>query len=155
MEPSLKIGIFSKSLLAGLLSGVCAAVLNLVYSIIYRNATGFATAEIIMPLSIFIGFPILLAMAGCAYYLLQKHLRAGTSCSFGSSCNHDYSGYKTKWRHVIFRAQRTLPRDGNHNLPSGGRFDPIFCATSEYLWVTIQNIKLNNLVGKCIIRWWS
>jgi hypothetical protein len=79
MEPSLKIGIFSKSLLAGLLSGVCAAVLNLVYSIIYRNATGFATAEIIMPLSIFIGFPILLAMAGCAYYLLQKHLRAGTS----------------------------------------------------------------------------
>jgi hypothetical protein len=79
MEPSLKISMFSKSLLAGLLTGVIAAVLNLVYSIIYRDTTGFATAEIIMPLSIFIGFPILLALAGCAYYLLKRHLPAGTS----------------------------------------------------------------------------
>ena len=70
---------FSKSLLAGLLTGVIAAVLNLVYEIIYRSATSFATAEIIMPLSIFIGFPILLAMAGCAYYLLKRHLHAGSS----------------------------------------------------------------------------
>jgi hypothetical protein len=77
MEPSLKISMFSKSLLAGLLSGIVAAAANLVYSIVYRESTGFATAEIIMPLSIFIGFPILLAMAGGAYYLLQGHLHAG------------------------------------------------------------------------------
>jgi len=79
MEAPIKISLFSKSLLAGLLSGIVAAAVNLVYSIIYRESTGFATAEIIMPLSIFIGFPILLALAGSAYYLLQKHLHAGTS----------------------------------------------------------------------------
>jgi hypothetical protein len=78
METPIKISLFSKSLLAGLLSGVVAAAVNLVYSIIYRESTGFATAEIIMPLSIFIGFPILLAMFGGAYYLLQRHLHAGT-----------------------------------------------------------------------------
>jgi hypothetical protein len=70
---------FSKSLLSGLLTGVVAAILNLVYMIIYRDITGFATAKIIMPLSIFIGFPILLALGGCAYFLIKKHLPAGTS----------------------------------------------------------------------------
>jgi hypothetical protein len=78
MKPSLKIGMFSKSLLAGFLTGIIAAALNLLFSIIYRDATGFAAAEIIMPLSIFIGFPILLAMTGCAYYFLQKHSHSGT-----------------------------------------------------------------------------
>jgi len=70
---------FSKSLLSGLLTGIMAAILNLVYMIIYRDVTGFATAKIIMPLSIFIGFPILLALGGCAYFLVKKHLSAGTS----------------------------------------------------------------------------
>jgi len=79
MEASLNVTPFSKSLLSGLLTGIIAAAVNLVYSIIYRDATSFATAEIIMPFSIFIGFPILLAMAGCAFYLLQKHLHAGAN----------------------------------------------------------------------------
>jgi hypothetical protein len=70
---------FSKSLLAGLLTGIVAALLNLIYMIIYRDATGFATAKIIMPLSIFIGFPILLGLAGCTYFLLKKHLARGAS----------------------------------------------------------------------------
>jgi hypothetical protein len=70
---------FSKSLLAGLLTGIVAALLNLIYMIIYREATGFATAKIIMPLSIFLGFPILLGLAGCAYFLLKKHLARGAS----------------------------------------------------------------------------
>jgi hypothetical protein len=78
MDPSLKIGLFSKSLLAGLLTGIIAAAVNLIYTIIYRDATSFATAEIIMPLSIFIGFPLLLALAGCSYYFIQKHLPSGT-----------------------------------------------------------------------------
>jgi hypothetical protein len=79
MEPSLKISAFSKSLLAALLTGIIAAALNLIYSIIFRISTGFSGAQIIMPLSIFIGLPILPAMAGCAYYLLYKHLHAGTA----------------------------------------------------------------------------
>lgn len=77
MENSLNVTPFSKSLLSGLLAGIIAAAVNLVYSIVYRDVTSFATAEIIMPFSIFIGFPILLSLAGCAYYLLQKHLHAG------------------------------------------------------------------------------
>ncbi len=69
---------FSKSLLSGLLSGIIVALLNLIYMIVYRETTGFATAEIIMPFSIFLAFPLFLMMGGCAYYLLQRHLPGGT-----------------------------------------------------------------------------
>ncbi len=69
---------FSKSLFAGLLTGIIAALLNLVYMIVYRESTNFAADLIVMPLTIFIGFPILMAMAGSAYFLLQKHLLSGT-----------------------------------------------------------------------------
>ena len=79
MEAPIKTSSVSKSLLSGLLTGIIVAVLNFIYSIIYRESTGFATAEIIMPFSIFIGFPILLVMAGYAFYLLQKHLITGTT----------------------------------------------------------------------------
>lgn len=67
----------SKSILAGLLTGVIAAFVNLIYAIIYRDVAQFDSAEIIMPLTIFIGFPILLTMAGYAYFLLKKHLKGG------------------------------------------------------------------------------
>jgi len=70
---------FSKSLLAGFLTGIIAALLNLVYMIIYRESTDYAADLIVMPLTIFIGFPILMAMAGSAYFLLQKHLLSGTT----------------------------------------------------------------------------
>ncbi len=54
------------------------AFLALIYTIVYREETGFATALIIMPISIFIGFPILLVLGGFSYYLFQKHLRKGS-----------------------------------------------------------------------------
>ena len=79
MEPASINTSFSKAILAGFLSGIVAAVLNLIYSIVYRESANFANAEIIMPLTIFIGFPILLAIGGCAFFLLQKHLHAGAS----------------------------------------------------------------------------
>jgi phosphatidylserine synthase len=70
---------FSKSLLAGLLAGIIAALLNLTYMIVYRESTKFAADLIVMPLTIFIGFPILMAMAGSTYFLLQKHLHSGAT----------------------------------------------------------------------------
>lgn len=70
---------FSKSLLSGLLAGIAVALLNLIYMIVYRDITGFATAKIIMPLSIFIGFPLLLGLGGCAFFLMKKHLSGGKS----------------------------------------------------------------------------
>lgn len=69
---------FSKSLLAGLLTGIIAAFLNLAYMIAYRESTDFAADLIVMPLTIFIGFPVFLSMAGASYFLLQKHLNSGT-----------------------------------------------------------------------------
>ena len=69
---------FSKSLLAGLLTGIIIALINVIYMIIYRESTGFATAKIIMPFSIFLGFPILLALGGTVYYLFKKRLPKGT-----------------------------------------------------------------------------
>jgi hypothetical protein len=69
----------SKSILAGLLTGVIAAMINLIYVIIFRESSRFSGDEIIvMPLTIFVGLPILLVLVGCAYYLFQKHLISGT-----------------------------------------------------------------------------
>ena|SRR5664279_3240980 len=68
----------SKSILAGLLSGVITALINLIYVIIYRESTGFSGDHIfVMPLTIFFGFPILLLLGGMAYFLMQKHLPNG------------------------------------------------------------------------------
>lgn len=70
----------SKSILAGLLSGVIAALINLFFVIIYRESTGFSGDNIfVMPLTIFIGFPTLLLLGGMCYFLLQKHLQNGKS----------------------------------------------------------------------------
>jgi hypothetical protein len=70
---------FPKSLLAGLLVGIITALLNLAYMIVYRESTNFATELIVMPLTIFIGYPILMVLAGSAYFLLQKHLHRGAT----------------------------------------------------------------------------
>jgi uncharacterized integral membrane protein len=68
----------SKSILAGLLSGVIAALINLCYVIIYRETTGFSGDDIfVMPLTIFFGFPILLLLGGMCYFLIQKHMPNG------------------------------------------------------------------------------
>lgn len=74
MKTLLKGTAFSNALLAGLLTGLGAAVANLAYTIIYRDAAHFDGGIIVMPFSIFIGFPILLALIGCAYFLLRKYL---------------------------------------------------------------------------------
>ncbi len=74
MKTVLKGSAFSNALLAGLLTGIIAAVANLAYSVIYRDAAHFDGGIIVMPFSIFIGFPILLALIGCSYYLLSKYL---------------------------------------------------------------------------------
>ncbi len=69
----------SKSILAGLLTGIICAIAGVVYNIVYREITDFARGEIIMPVSLFIGLPVLLVMGGFAYFLLVKHLPAGHS----------------------------------------------------------------------------
>ena len=68
---------FPKSILAGLLAGIITALLNLAYMIVYRESTNFATDLVVMPLTIFIGYPILMVLAASVYFLLQKHFRRG------------------------------------------------------------------------------
>ena len=63
---------FPKSLLAGLLVGIITALLNLAYMIVYRESTNFATELIVMPLTIFIGYPILMVLAGSAYFYCRN-----------------------------------------------------------------------------------
>lgn len=74
MSNLLKGTLFANSLLAGLLTGIVAAVLSLTYTIIYRDAAHYSGGIIVMPVSIFIGFPILLAILGCAHFLVRKYL---------------------------------------------------------------------------------
>ena len=68
---------FSKSVLSGLLSVLIIAVLALVYTIIYREKANVAGFRIIMPLTIFIGFPVLDAVAGYGYFLLRRYIPSG------------------------------------------------------------------------------
>ena len=72
----------TKAILSGLLTGVIAAIVNLVYTIAYREISGFDRANIIMPMTLFIGLPILLTMAGFAYYLIKRHMPFGTRWFF-------------------------------------------------------------------------
>jgi drug/metabolite transporter (DMT)-like permease len=78
MNNSIDSNSFSKSLLAGLLAGIVAAFINLVYVMCYREITGYSKEEIVMPVTIFIGFPFLLAIGGMFYYLTMRHLPSGT-----------------------------------------------------------------------------
>ena len=80
MSPSVQPTSPSKSILAGLLTGIIAAAINLLYVIIFRESSDFSGDGLfVMPVTLFIGLPILLVLFGGAYYLFQKHLRNGTS----------------------------------------------------------------------------
>jgi hypothetical protein len=68
---------FSRAVLAGLFTGLIAAVAVLLYDIIYRDYANVSAAKIIMPVTIFIGLPVLGAVAGYIYFLLHKYLHAG------------------------------------------------------------------------------
>lgn len=64
-------------LLGGLLTGIIAAVLVLVYNVIYRRESDFYTFEIVMPFTIFLVFPLFELLCGGVYYLFAGHLRKG------------------------------------------------------------------------------
>lgn len=68
---------FTRSLMAGFASGIVAALLNVVYSYVYRNATGFDGAALFTPLLIFIGFPILFVITGVILYEMIDRIKNG------------------------------------------------------------------------------
>jgi hypothetical protein len=75
--PSTRIS-FIRSVMAGLLTGIIAAVVNLVFVFIYRSLTGINAYNFyISPLFIFIGIPLILILSGILLFALVRYLRKG------------------------------------------------------------------------------
>jgi hypothetical protein len=68
---------FSRSLMAGFACGIVAALLTVLYSYVYRNATGFEGSVLFTPLLIFIGFPILFVITGVILYEMIDRIKNG------------------------------------------------------------------------------
>ena len=68
---------FSRSVIAGLICGIIAAVLNAVYDYFFRNATGFDKDKLISPLVIFSAVPIILIIAGVIFFEMAEFMKRG------------------------------------------------------------------------------
>ena len=68
---------FSRSLLAGIVCGILAAILNIAYTVFYRKATDFTAYKVVEPLLIFIAFPLLFVIAGFIFFEMVENIRKG------------------------------------------------------------------------------
>lgn len=68
---------FSRSLLAGIVCGILAAILNLAYTTFYRKATDFTSFKVVEPLLIFIAFPLLFVIAGFIFFEMVENMKKG------------------------------------------------------------------------------
>jgi len=68
---------FSRSLLAGIVCGTLAAILNLAYTTFYRKATDFTSFKVVEPLLIFIAFPLLFVIAGFIFFEMVENIKKG------------------------------------------------------------------------------
>ena len=68
---------FSRSLLAGIICGILAAILNLAYTAFYRRATDFTSFKVVEPLLIFIAFPLLFVIAGFIFFEMVENIKKG------------------------------------------------------------------------------
>jgi hypothetical protein len=68
---------FSRALLAGLMSGLIAAVLIVIYSVEYRKMTNFKGLGFIEPLIIFVAVPLLLVVAGFIFLGMVELFKQG------------------------------------------------------------------------------
>jgi len=68
---------FSRSLLAGIVCGILAAILNLAYTTFYRKATDLTSFKVVEPLLIFIAFPLLFVIAGFIFFEMVENIKKG------------------------------------------------------------------------------
>ena len=68
---------FSRALLAGVICGLIAALVNVVYDFVYRRITDFHSDKLISPFPIFMGFPLMMAIAGIIFWILVEYLKQG------------------------------------------------------------------------------
>jgi len=67
-----------RCLLAGLLTGIIAAVIVSIFNVVYRRETDLIAYAVVMHLSIFMAFPLFHLISGGFYFLFIEHLRKGT-----------------------------------------------------------------------------
>ena len=78
MKTSIAAISFTRSLIAGLITGILAAIANFFFVLIYRSSTSVNAYEyIISPVFIGIGFPILLSFSGLIYFVMNRYLPKG------------------------------------------------------------------------------
>lgn len=65
---------FARCLLAGLFTGIIAAVVAIVFNVIYRGAVNLTAFEVVMPISVFTAFPFFCVAAGGCYFLFAGHM---------------------------------------------------------------------------------
>jgi hypothetical protein len=68
---------FDRCLLGGLFTGLVAAVVAIVFNVIYRGATNLIAFAVVMPISIFTAFPFFNLVIGGVYFLFVHNLRKG------------------------------------------------------------------------------
>jgi hypothetical protein len=66
-----------RGLLAGLLTGLITAVIIVIFNILYRRSADFYAFEVVMPVTIFMVFPLFDLLAGGVYFLFVDHLHKG------------------------------------------------------------------------------
>lgn len=67
---------FSKALLSGALTGIVAAVINIVYDVIFRSITRYMPAEEFNFFSITLASMIVLTLLGIMFFLFIRYLNA-------------------------------------------------------------------------------
>ncbi|HEY4209810.1 MAG TPA: hypothetical protein VGM31_23455 [Puia sp.] len=77
MKPSDEPMTLGRGLLAGLFTGIIISVVILVFNVIYRGAAHLYTYAVVMPVSIFMVFPLINLVAGGIYFLFVGHLKKG------------------------------------------------------------------------------
>ena len=69
---------FTRSVIAGLFTGILTATANFLFVLFYRSGTGVNAYEfIISPFFIFITFPILSVLTGFVYFAMNHYLPKG------------------------------------------------------------------------------
>lgn len=68
---------FDRCLLAGLFTGLVAAIVAIVFNVIYRGSTNLIAFAVVMPISIFTAFPFFNLVLGGVYFLFVQNLKRG------------------------------------------------------------------------------
>ena len=67
----------SRSLLAGFACGIIAAFLDVVYNVIYMDASGKSGSVLFAPVLIFIGIPLFFIVGGVIFYEMVEYIKSG------------------------------------------------------------------------------